>query len=85
MTTDEMLVWLEGEANECRALLARPGLTPADARDLLEMHFLLFPSALRVAYLTPATTPELSQLRLRFRIALRERMAVMTAADFVNA
>lgn len=85
MTSEEILVWLEGEANELRGLLARPDLTVREARDLVEMHLLLFPSALRVADVNPAHAVELGRLRNRFRIALRERMSVMTGADFANA
>lgn len=82
MTSDEILIWLEGEANELRRLLARPGLTVDEARDLVEMHLLLFPAAMRVVDLTPAHEVELGRLRTRFKIALRERFAVMTGADF---
>jgi hypothetical protein len=85
MTSDEILIWLEGEANELRGLLARPDLSVREARDLVEMHLLLFPSALKVAYLEPAHEVELARLRNRFRMALRERMAVMTGADFQHA
>lgn len=75
MTAEDALRFLAHEALECRQISAR--MTHREARDVLEMHALLYPSVLRALSLAPMEDHEARvfnyELQQEFR-RLREPM-----------
>lgn len=79
MTAEDALRYLAHEAEYWRRESAR---RPAEARDLLEAHALLFPAVLKVLSLEPMGAVDATGFNIELHHAIRERQAVMTGADF---